>query len=104
MKHGDRVLREFKFSLLHPADAYFPGAGDDEVLLQGVIECAVEQDGVWTVIDYKTDAVSAEGVPARAELYRSQVDAYAQALTEITGLPVKNSVLYFLHPGISVEF
>ena len=104
VKHGDRVLREFKFSLLHPADAYFPGAGDDEVLLQGVIDCAVEQDGIWTVIDYKTDAVSAEGVPARAELYRSQVDAYAQALTEITGLPVKKSVLYFLHPGISVEF
>ena len=103
IKEGDSVLREFKFSLLRHAKAYFPDAGEDELLLQGVIDCAVEQDGAYTVIDYKTDRVTAETAPARAELYLSQVAAYAEALTEITGKPVKKSILYFLHPGISVE-
>lgn len=103
MRTGDAVLREFKFSLLRPASAYFPGAEDDEILLQGVIDCAVEKDGQYTIIDYKTDSVTAETVGARAELYASQVAAYAEAMEEMTGKPVKKTVLYFLKPGISVE-
>ena len=103
MRSGDRVLREFKFSLLCPAEQYFPGAEEDEVLLQGVIDCAVESAGAWTIIDYKTDILSPGAVPQRAALYRSQVDAYAMAMERITGLPVKRRILYFLHPGISVE-
>lgn len=103
IRSGDRLLREFKFSLLRPAKDYFPDAADDQVLMQGVIDCAVEQDGAWTVIDYKTDLVSAQSAPERAEIYRRQVQAYAQALLEITGKPVRRSILYFLHPGVSVE-
>lgn len=104
LKTADNVLREFKFSLLRPAKDYFPGAEDDTLLLQGVIDCAAEQGGSWTVIDYKTDRVTAEAVAERAELYRGQVEAYARALTEITGKPVEKTVLYFLHPGISIIF
>ena len=73
------------------------------MLLQGVIDCAVESAGAWTIIDYKTDILSPGAVPQRAALYHSQVDAYAMAMERITGLPVKRRILYFLHPGISVE-
>jgi len=104
LRQADHVLREFKFSLLRPATDYFPGAGDDTLLLQGVIDCAAELGGAWTIIDYKTDYVTADTVQARGEFYRSQVLAYANALTEITGKPVNKTVLYFLHPGISVTF
>ncbi len=104
LRDADSVLREFKFSLLRPAGAYFPGGGDDELLLQGVIDCAAEKNGVWTVIDYKTDFVTADTVQARGEFYRSQVAAYQRALVEITGKPVAKTVLYFLHPGISITF
>lgn len=103
MRRGDRVLREFKFSLLRPAADYFETAGDDTVLLQGVIDCAVETDGAWTVIDYKTDGVTAEEVAARGAVYASQVQAYSEAMEAITGLPVKKTILYFLKPGISLE-
>ena len=103
MRQGERVLREFKFSLLRPAGDYFAAAGDDTVLLQGVIDCAVETDGAWTVIDYKTDGVTAEEVPARGAVYASQVKAYSEAMEAITGLPVKKTILYFLKPGISFE-
>ena len=103
MRSGERVLREFKFSLLRSAAEYFDGAGDDTVLLQGVIDCAVETDGAWTVIDYKTDAVTAEEVAQRGAVYASQVRAYSEAMEAITGLPVKKTILYFLKPGISFE-
>ena len=104
MRTGDAVLREFKFSLLRPAKAYYiDAAAEDEILLQGVIDCAVEKDGVYTIIDYKTDNVNEAAVDARAAVYASQVDAYKQALEEITGKPVGKTILYFLKPGISVE-
>jgi len=103
MRTGDAVLREFKFSLLRPASAYFAGVDEDEILLQGVIDCAVEKDGAYTIIDYKTDAVTQASVQARAALYASQVQAYREAMEEITGKPVAKTILYFLKPGISVE-
>ena len=103
MRDGDSVLREFKFSLLRPASVFFPGADDDEILLQGVIDCAVEKDGAYTIIDYKTDAVNEQTVQERAAIYASQVQAYANAMHAITGKPVAKTILYFLKPGISVE-
>ena len=103
MRSGDRVLREFKFSLLCPAADYFAHGGDEEVLLQGVIDCAVEKDGAWTIIDYKTDHVTADTVADRGALYASQVQAYTRAMEAITGMPVTKTILYFLKPGISLE-
>jgi len=101
---GKRILkaayikREFPFTLLCPARELIPGGGDDEVLLQGVVDCFIEEDGMMTVIDYKTDAVAEEDVPQRAEFYKGQLFAYARALGRITGKPVKECVLYFLRP------
>ncbi len=102
---GQRILaaaapmREFPFTLLCPARTLFPDGGDDALLLQGVVDCCIEENGVLTVIDYKTDRVSAGGLPARARLYEGQLRAYAYALRRITGKPVGECILYFLHPG-----
>ena len=95
---AEKVRREFPFTLLWPAAELFPEGGDDELLLQGVVDCFIEEDGRLTVIDYKTDSVAAENVPSRAEFYKSQLFAYARALRRITGKPVKECILYFLRP------
>ena len=93
-------LREFRFQLLAEASAYFPTAGQgDELLLQGVVDCCFAEDGGLTVLDYKTDHVTAAQVPERAERYRGQLTAYAGALERIFGLPVKQCILWFLHCG-----
>jgi ATP-dependent helicase/nuclease subunit A len=75
--NADSVRREFPFTLLCPASALIPGAGDDELLLQGVADCFIEESGMLTVVDYKTDAVDEKDVPARAEFYKGQILAYA---------------------------
>ena len=97
------LRREFRFTLLASAADYFPGAAaEDELLLQGVVDCWYVRDGAVTVVDYKTDRVTAAQAPARAERYRGQLEAYAAALERITGLPVQRRVLWFLRPGVEV--
>ena len=103
MLRAERRVREFKFSLLVDAEEWFPGAGDEQVLLQGVVDCCIEEDGALTVIDYKTDAVrTEEEIAARAAYYAGQLRAYAAALTRIFGKPVRECVLYFLSCGREV--
>ena len=93
--NADRVLREFKFSLLVPAGELLGGDGRDEILLQGVVDCCIEEQGELTVIDYKTDRVSASEAPGRAEAYAPQINAYALAMEKITGKPVRECILWF---------
>lgn len=96
------VTREFKFSVLLPAAEFFPGAGDDQVLLQGVVDCCVERDDRLTIIDFKTDRVDEFTALDRADEYRGQLDAYALAMESISGKRVAGKILYFTRPGIAV--
>ena len=98
------LRREFKFSILAPARRYYPQAGEGEqVLLQGVVDCYFETEDGLTVVDFKTDRVRGEALLRRAEEYRPQLEAYAQALGEITGKPVGRKVLWFFEEGRAVE-
>ena len=104
MLAAEKPLREFRFSLLLDAGELYPGAEGEELLLQGVVDCCLEEDGTLVVIDYKTDNVRTdEEIAARAELYRGQLLAYARALTRIFEKPVKEGVLFFLAPGKEVR-
>ncbi|MBR1496118.1 MAG: helicase-exonuclease AddAB subunit AddA [Oscillospiraceae bacterium] len=104
MRGAAEKHREFRFTLLEDAAVYYPEAEPGErLLLQGVVDCWFVSDGAITVVDYKTDRVSAAGAPAHAERYRPQLAAYARALERITGLPVAHCVLWFLRPGVEVE-
>lgn len=99
------VRREFKFSVLVPAAQYFPVAEqalDETVLLQGVIDCLIDTPEGYIIVDFKTDRVSEKDVPARAERYRAQMQAYALAVREVFDKPVLQGVLYFFHCGKSV--
>ena len=87
---GTPYVREFKFSIL--ADSHLAG---EKVLVQGVVDCALlEEDGI-TVIDFKTDRVTAETAPEAAARYKPQVDTYVEAMGRIYGKPVKAAYLYF---------
>ncbi|MDP6528220.1 MAG: UvrD-helicase domain-containing protein [Gemmatimonadota bacterium] len=53
-------------------------------------------DGTLSVFDYKTDRVTADEIPARAEHYRKQLLAYATAAATITDRVVRDATLLFL--------
>lgn len=89
------VLREFKFSILDDGVNYDKALEGEEILLQGVVDCAmIEEDGI-TLLDFKTDHVTEETLSQTAQHYRPQVRAYAGALQRIYGKPVKCAMLYF---------
>ena len=89
------ILREFKFSLLDDAAKYYPHGAGEQILFQGVVDCAIlDEDGI-TILDFKTDYVTDETIPVVTEKYCSQVMAYAQALSRIYQKPIKSAALYF---------
>ncbi len=94
--------REFKFSLLAPVRELL-GAGEGETLLQGVVDCWSETPDGILLVDYKTDRVSRENLEARAAEYAPQLQAYAWALTKITGKPVLRTFLWFFAADTAVE-
>ncbi|MBR2716336.1 MAG: helicase-exonuclease AddAB subunit AddA [Oscillospiraceae bacterium] len=93
---ADRIRRELKFSLLVRAEELYPGAGDDEILFQGVVDLCIEEAGEITVIDFKTDYVTPETIGDRAAHYTPQIRSYGMALRRMTGMSVKEHILYFL--------
>ena len=57
---------------------------EDGTLVEGVVDLAFEEDGAWTVVDYKTDReIAATG----EDQYRRQLGAYASAIARATGRP-----------------
>lgn len=103
LRQAEHVEREYRFSLLVPAGDYEPGLGEEEILLQGVVDLFAVTHGTVTVVDFKTDRVSGDGLARRAEEYRPQLQAYSRALEQILELPVTRRVLYFFHAGEAVE-
>jgi len=102
MKKADKLNREFRFSVLLPAERFFKNGGDEEILLQGAVDCWFEEDGEIVIVDYKTDKVTEENVRERADEYYQQINAYSMALSAITGKKIRNAVLYFLEIGKTV--
>jgi ATP-dependent helicase/nuclease subunit A len=102
--HAKVLKREFKFSLLVPAEEFYHGASvDDKILLQGVIDCFFEENGELVIIDFKTDNVTAETIKSRTEQYTPQLQTYAKALERITGKSVKERIIYFFATDTAIN-
>ena len=101
IRRAEQVYREYRFSLLLPAALYDPAAEpEDELMLQGVVDCAFRTEQGLVIVDFKTDRIRPEEAPARAELYRPQLTAYSQALSWVLETPVAEMVLYFFAPRL----
>ncbi len=97
------LRREFKFSILEPAERYFPNAPSGEkVLLQGVCDLFFEEDGALVVVDLKSDRVTPSTERSVADGYAPQLDAYGRALARIFGKPVRERLIYFFATGHTV--
>ena len=65
---------------------------EEKVLIQGIIDVYFIEDGKIVLLDYKTDVVkTGEELKKR---YQTQIDYYTEALEKITGLRVKEKILY----------
>jgi len=93
--NAEIVKKEFKFSILSPAKKYFPEGSDDLILVQGVVDCFFEENNEIIIIDFKSDKVDKNTIEEKIKKYTPQLEAYADALTRITGKKVKECFIYF---------
>lgn len=103
LRSGTPYLREFKFSILDDGCHYGEGLDGEEVLLQGVVDCALLEAGGITVVDFKTDYVTEESLASVVERYRPQLQTYGEALQRIYEMPIKAQYLYFFRLDRFVE-
>ena len=93
---SDKVYREKKFIIgMSPADFDENLSGrfaDEKVIVQGILDCAFEEDGEIVIVDYKTDKVSSPEM--LRERYSGQLRIYERAVRECLGKTVKETLLY----------
>jgi ATP-dependent helicase/nuclease subunit A len=75
--------------------------GEHQVM-EGVIDIIYRLDGHLWIADYKTDQVTAEEAPARAERYSQQAMLYRQAAAACLGTSSVSFQFLFLRPAVSV--
>lgn len=93
-----RLCREQPFVMGVSASKLGQEFPDSEsVLIQGIIDVFFEEEDGIVLLDYKTDAVSS--LKELWNRYETQLDYYSQALSKITGKPVKERILYSFHLG-----
>ncbi|MGV8154894.1 MAG: helicase-exonuclease AddAB subunit AddA [Alkaliphilus sp.] len=105
MKKAEKVYREIPFNIVKKANEIISGIENcnDELLIQGVIDCYFEETGELVLIDYKTDYVGKGQEEKIVENYKMQIDFYAEVLERITKKKVKEKYLYLLSVNRAVR-
>jgi ATP-dependent exoDNAse (exonuclease V) beta subunit len=100
-EHASRLRRELPIYFPREArtadDRLIPTPQPmDRVMIRSRIDVLVETGRGLEVVDYKTDAITAETLAERAAFYRPQMDLYREAIAGATGKPVAAVHLVFL--------
>ena len=103
IRGAEKVWREYRFALLTDAALYDPSVTGEELLLQGVVDCAFQTPEGLVVVDFKTDRITHQQQAQRAERYRPQLEAYALALGQVLEQEVSEKLLYFFHTNSVVK-
>lgn len=113
MMEQSHFYRELPFSLTLPAHEVYASWQSDieeQVLIQGVLDCVIPKDNGWIILDYKTDAIEGEvDEKIKNQLikrYEIQLGLYKKAVETIWKQPVEKMYLYFFSKQllISVPF
>ncbi|PLT27707.1 helicase-exonuclease AddAB subunit AddA [Peribacillus deserti] len=104
LQRAQMVLREVPFNLSIPAKEVYREweDGDEQILVQGVIDCIFEDEQGTVLLDYKTDTIEGkfyngfEGAKdILAERYRTQIAFYTRAVEQILQKSVQERYLFF---------
>lgn len=89
------LFRERQFVLNVSAAELRPDWNPDQrVLIQGIIDAYFVEDGEIVLLDYKTDYVKKQEASSLCRKYGVQLEYYKKALERLTGLPVKEKLIY----------
>lgn len=90
------LKREQQFVMSVPAESVLDDYhGEETILVQGMMDAYLEEDGEMVILDYKTDRVRA--AEELVERYKVQLDLYKTALESACGRKVKETWIYSFH-------
>lgn len=96
-----RLYKEQQFVMGIPAREMGAGDSDELVVIQGIIDAYFEEEDGLVIMDYKTDRVSRP--EALVNHYKTQLDYYERALTQMTGKKVKEKLIYSVTFGQAIS-
>lgn len=94
---SEKVVREQRFSVKIPPELLNKQAvseknSDNFVVMQGALDCAFQENGKYVIVDYKTDKT--QNIRELYEKYSTQLNLYKYALEKISGISVKELIIY----------
>ena len=99
MVSSNKILKEQRFLLSVPAGELQkdlePNLYNEEIIIQGAIDCIFFEENEPVLIDFKTDRVSDE--KELLERYYEQLKIYSIATEKMLGKKVKECYIYSLH-------
>jgi len=116
MRGAKKLYREFRFNVMLPSalfvkDGEDTGYRDEKMLVQGVIDCLIEDsDGRFFLIDYKTDRLTKSELSCRALAeeklrlaHSRQLGYYAEAVKIMFGKYPERCEVYSMPLGDTVD-
>lgn len=105
IKSSTAVYREQQFTISIDAkmliDSLPSDSENEQIVIQGKIDCFFEENGEFVILDYKTDRVKDSSELALR--YKTQMDVYKTAVEKFTGKRVKEVVLYSFNLGKEIK-
>lgn len=104
MKSATDIRKEVPFTMAYPAhEAYHDwDGGDENILVQGIVDCLFEDENGLVLVDYKTDAITGRfpnGFEEAEEVlkarYVKQIELYTRALEQILKRDIQEKYLFF---------
>ena len=107
------LMKEAPFNMMMPySEALREPAGsgartdDEEIVIQGIIDCLFEEEDELVVFDYKSGWFDTSNYESESErirsLYGAQLRLYRRAAELIFGKPVKETLIYLTNAGVTV--
>ena len=101
--NSEKVYTEKDFLVPYNAGAALDDTryANDEIIIQGVMDCVLENGGEITIIDYKTDFIhSINQLKAR---YSRQLELYRHGAKQLFGTDKVKCILYSFHLNEHIE-
>ena len=103
---AEKVYKEYAFTACIPLREMQPELPENEaenenVVIEGVADCAFVENGGLVIVDFKTDR--AQSGEELAEKYKDQLGIYRRCLAEVLDIPIKETVIYSFRLGKCIE-
>ena len=113
MKEAEKnnsLFRERKFLMGLPARKFSeedievierPKEGEEIMIVQGIIDVCFWEDGEYVIADYKTDNV--DTMEELVKRYKIQLECYKIAIEKISGIKVRDMIIYSVKLGLEIK-